>query len=53
MDEGVLDSVESDLFRVLWTYELSDALTIKETLLSALVASLPRVDFNSTVCQLC
>ena len=36
MDEGVLDSVKSDLFRVLWTYELSDAMTIKEILLSAL-----------------
>ena len=35
MDEGVLDSVKSDLFRVLRTYEYSDAMTIKEILLGS------------------
>ena len=35
MDEGVLDSVKSDLFRVLGTYEYSDAMTIKEILLGS------------------
>ena len=35
MDEGFLDSVKSDLFRVLRTSEYSDAMTIKEILLGS------------------
>ena len=34
-DEGVLDSDKSDLFRVLGTFEYSDAMTIKEILLGS------------------
>ena len=35
MDEGVLDSDKSDLFRVLGTFEYSDAMTIKEIFLGS------------------